>query len=78
MWISGGEHDVSENIVHLVLSRTEGAPTGVKGLSLFVVPKYLVADDGTLGERNDIELVGLDQRMGYRGTVNTVLSFGAG
>ena len=78
MWISGGEHDISENIIHLVLSRTDGAPPGVKGLSLFVVPKYLVADDGTLGERNDIELVGLNHKMGYRGTVNTVLSFGAG
>jgi len=78
MWISGGEHDLSENIVHLVLSRTEGAPAGVKGLSLFVVPKYLVGDDGTLGERNDIELVGLNHKMGYRGTVNTVLSFGGG
>ena len=78
MWISGGEHDISENIVHLVLSRTDGAPAGTKGLSLFVVPKYLVGDDGTLGERNDIELVGLNHKMGYRGTVNTVLSFGAG
>ncbi len=78
MWISGGDHDISENIVHLVLSRTEGAPAGVKGLSLFVVPKYLVGNDGTLGERNDIELVGLNHKMGYRGTVNTVLSFGAG
>ena len=78
MWISGGEHDISENIVHLVLSRTEGAPAGIKGLSLFVVPKYLVGDDGALGERNDIELVGLNHKMGYRGTVNTVLSFGAG
>ena len=77
-WISGGEHDISENIVHLVLSRTDGAPAGTRGLSLFVVPKYLVADDGTLGERNDIELVGLNHKMGYRGTVNTVLSFGAG
>ncbi|MGB8380508.1 MAG: acyl-CoA dehydrogenase family protein, partial [Dermatophilaceae bacterium] len=78
MWISGGEHDISENILHLVLSRTEGAPAGIKGLSLFVVPKYLVGDDGALGERNDIELVGLNHKMGYRGTVNTVLSFGAG
>jgi butyryl-CoA dehydrogenase len=69
---------MNENIVHLVLSRTDRAPAGVKGLSLFVVPKYLVGDDGTLGERNDIELVGLNHKMGYRGTVNTVLSFGAG
>ncbi|MGV1010228.1 MAG: acyl-CoA dehydrogenase [Dermatophilaceae bacterium] len=78
MWISGGDHELSENIVHLVLSRTDGAPGGVKGLSLFLVPKYLVGDDGALGERNDVELVGLNHKMGYRGTVNTVLSFGAG
>ncbi|MEI2730486.1 MAG: acyl-CoA dehydrogenase [Dermatophilaceae bacterium] len=78
MWISGGEHELSENIVHLVLSRTEGAPAGLAGLSLFVVPKFLVEADGSLGERNDVELVGLNHKMGYRGTVNTVLSFGGG
>ncbi len=78
MWISGGEHDLADNIIHLVLSRTEGAPAGVKGLSLFVVPKFLVAQDGSLGERNDVELVGLNHKMGYRGTVNTVLAFGGG
>ncbi|MEI2764140.1 MAG: acyl-CoA dehydrogenase [Dermatophilaceae bacterium] len=78
MWISGGEHDLAENIVHLVLARVDGAPPGVKGLSLFVVPRHLVDPDGTLGERNDVELVGLNHKMGYRGTVNTVLAFGAG
>ncbi|MFE7423315.1 acyl-CoA dehydrogenase [Rhodococcus sp. NPDC057529] len=78
MWISGGDHELSENIVHLVLARTQGARPGVKGLSLFVVPKYLVAEDGTLGERNDVTLAGLNHKMGYRGTTNTMLNFGEG
>jgi alkylation response protein AidB-like acyl-CoA dehydrogenase len=78
MWISGGDHDLSENIVHLVLARIQGSPPGVKGLSLFVVPKYLVDSDGTCGERNDVVLVGLNHKMGYRGTVNTLLNFGDG
>ncbi len=78
MWISGGDHELSENIVHLVLARTAGAPPGVKGISLFVVPKHLVDDDGTLGERNDVVLAGLNHKMGFRGTTNTVLSFGEG
>ncbi|MCW2779718.1 MAG: acyl-CoA dehydrogenase, partial [Marmoricola sp.] len=71
MWISGGEHELSENIVHLVLARAVGAPTGVKGLSLFIVPKVL--PDGT---RNDVSLAGLNHKMGYRGTTNTLLNFG--
>ncbi len=78
MWISGGEHELSENIVHLVLARVEGAGPGVKGLSLFVVPKHLVADDGSLAERNDVSLAGLNHKMGYRGTTNAVLGFGEG
>lgn len=78
MWISGGDHDLTENIVHLVLSRTAGAPPGTRGLSLFVVPKFLVNHDGTLGERNDVAPAGLNHKMGYRGTVNTVLNFGEG
>jgi alkylation response protein AidB-like acyl-CoA dehydrogenase len=76
MWISGGEHDLSENIVHLVLARIEGAPVGVKGISLFIVPKFRVNDDGSLGARNGVRLAGLNHKMGYRGTVNTVLNFG--
>jgi alkylation response protein AidB-like acyl-CoA dehydrogenase len=76
MWISGGEHDLAENIIHLVLARLPGAPAGVKGLSLFIVPRRLVGDDGELGPRNDVTLVGLNHKMGYRGTVNTALSFG--
>jgi alkylation response protein AidB-like acyl-CoA dehydrogenase len=76
MWISGGDHELSENIVHLVLARIEGAPAGVKGISLFIVPKFEVDGDGTLGRRNGVRLAGLNHKMGYRGTVNTVLSFG--
>ncbi|MEY9873579.1 alkylation response protein AidB-like acyl-CoA dehydrogenase [Streptacidiphilus sp. MAP12-33] len=78
MWISGGDHELSENIVHLVLARTPGAPAGVKGLSLFVVPKFLLAEDGSPGERNDVVLAGLNHKMGYRGTTNTLLNFGEG
>jgi alkylation response protein AidB-like acyl-CoA dehydrogenase len=78
MWISAGDHDLSENIVHLVLARTPGAPPGVKGLSLFIVPKFLVDDDGSCGERNDVVLAGVNHKMGYRGTVNTILNFGEG
>jgi alkylation response protein AidB-like acyl-CoA dehydrogenase len=76
MWISGGEHDLSDNIVHLVLARIEGAPAGVKGISLFIVPKFHVRDDGSLGARNGVRLAGLNHKMGCRGTVNTVLNFG--
>lgn len=78
MWISGGDHEMSENIIHLVLARTPDAPPGVKGLSLFIVPKHLVNDDGSIGERNDVVLGGLNHKMGNRGTINTFLSFGDG
>ncbi|MFC7527292.1 acyl-CoA dehydrogenase [Actinoplanes sp. GCM10030250] len=75
MWISGGDHELSENIVHLVLARVAGAPAGVKGLSLFIVPKRHVHPDGTVGERNGVSLAGLNHKMGYRGTTNAVLAF---
>ncbi|MCM2310120.1 MAG: acyl-CoA dehydrogenase [Steroidobacteraceae bacterium] len=78
MWISAGEHEVTENIVHLVLARIAGAPPGVKGISLFLVPRRLVGTDGACGERNDVTLAGLNHKMGYRGTVNTLLNFGEG
>ncbi len=82
MWISGGEHDLTENIIHLVLAKLPGHDgkliPGVKGISLFVVPKLLVNADGTIGERNDVALAGLNHKMGYRGTVNTLLNFGEG
>jgi alkylation response protein AidB-like acyl-CoA dehydrogenase len=64
MWISGGDHELSENIVHLVLARTPDAPAGTRGISLFLVPKFLVEDDGSLGERNDVALVGINHKMG--------------
>ena len=75
-FISGGDHELSENIVHLVLAKIPGGPPGVKGISLFIVPKRRVNDDGTLGPRNDVELAGLFHKMGYRGTTSTQLAFG--
>ncbi|MFT3816201.1 MAG: acyl-CoA dehydrogenase [Rubrivivax sp.] len=83
MWISGGEHEITENIVHLVLAKIpgpDGRPLpGTKGISLFIVPKKLVGIDGRLtGERNDVALAGLNHKLGYRGTTNTLLNFGEG
>jgi alkylation response protein AidB-like acyl-CoA dehydrogenase len=74
MWISAGEHELSENIVHFVLARVTGAPAGVKGISLFIVPRYRIQNDKL--EHNDVHLAGLLHKMGYRGTTSTVLSFG--
>lgn len=76
MWISGGEHDLSENIIHMVLAKIPGGPAGVKGISLFIVPKYLVNSDGSVGERNDVQLAGVNHKLGQRGIVNTFLKFG--
>jgi len=81
MWISGGEHELTPNIVHLVLAKIPGADgklvPGVKGISLFIVPKWKVDADGELtGERNDVALAGLNHKLGYRGTTNTLLNFG--
>ncbi len=70
MWISGGEHELTENIVHLVLAKAPGGGPGVKGISLFIVPKFLPD-----GERNGVSLVGLNHKMGNRGTTNTLLEF---
>ena len=82
MWISGGDHDLSENIVHLVLAKIPGPDgkliAGVKGISLLLVPRFLVNEDGSLGERNDVRLAGVNHKMGYRGTVNCLLNFGEG
>ena len=78
MWISGGDHELAENIVHLVLAKIPGSPPGTKGISLFLVPKILVGGDGVLGERNDVVPTGLNHKMGYRGTTNAVLNFGEG
>lgn len=78
MWISGGEHELAENIVHLVLARIQGGAAGVRGISLFLVPRYRVAPDGSAGEDNHVVLAGLNHKMGYRGTTNTLLNFGEG
>ncbi|QIL79496.1 acyl-CoA dehydrogenase [Diaphorobacter sp. HDW4A] len=83
MWISAGEHELTENIVHLVLAKIPDADgrlvAGVKGISLFIVPKHLVNERGELtGERNDVALAGLNHKLGWRGTTNTLLNFGEG
>ena len=82
MWISGGDHELSENIVHLVLAKIPGPDgkliPGVKGISLLLVPKFLVNADGSPGERNDVQLAGINHKMGYRGAVNCLLNFGEG
>ncbi|MFM2208503.1 MAG: hypothetical protein RIQ96_146 [Pseudomonadota bacterium] len=83
MWISAGEHDLTENIIHLVLAKIPGPDgklvPGVKGISLFIVPKKLVNSAGQLtGERNDVALAGLNHKCGWRGTTNTLLNFGEG
>jgi butyryl-CoA dehydrogenase len=78
MWISAGDHELSENIAHLVLARIPGAPAGVRGISLFLVPKYLLDAEGRPADRNDVVLAGLNHKMGYRGTTNAVLAFGEG
>ena len=76
MFISAGDHDLTENIIHLVLARTENAPAGTKGLSLFIVPKYCVAADGTSGEPNDVAVGGIEHKMGIRASSTAVLNFG--
>lgn len=76
IFISGGDHPLSENIVHMVLAKLPDAPPGVKGISLFIVPKIMVNEDGSLGERNDVTLAGLFHKMGWRGTTSTALNFG--
>ncbi|MFC5694716.1 acyl-CoA dehydrogenase [Pseudomonas sp. GCM10022186] len=76
MFISGGDHELTENIVHMVLARIEGAPAGTRGISLFLVPKFLVSPDGSPGAHNDVALAGLLHKLGYRNTTSTVLNFG--
>jgi alkylation response protein AidB-like acyl-CoA dehydrogenase len=76
IFISFGEHDMSDNIIHLVLARTPDAPPGTKGISCFIVPKYLVGDDGALGERNDVTCVSIEHKMGIKASPTCVLSYG--
>ena len=78
IFITYGEHDMAENIVHLVLARVTGAPEGVKGISLFVVPKFLVNTDGSLGPRNDVQCVSIEHKLGIKASPTAVLQFGDG
>lgn len=75
IWISGGEQDLTENIIHLVLAKIEGAPDTIKGVSLFVVPKFIVNDDGSLGERNAASCGGLEEKMGIHGNATCVMNY---
>ena len=75
IWISAGEHDFADNIIHTVLARVEGAVPGIKGLSLFVVPKFLVNEDGSLGERNGVACAGLEHKMGIHGNATAVMAY---
>ena len=75
IWISAGEHDLSENIIHLVLAKIPGGPEGVKGISLFIVPKFLVNEDGSLGARNAVQCGGLEEKMGIHGNATCVMNY---
>lgn len=77
IFISSGEHDLAENIIHPVLARIEGAPSGTKGISLFLVPKYWVNDDGSLGDFNDVTCTGIEEKMGIHGNATCSLTLGA-
>jgi alkylation response protein AidB-like acyl-CoA dehydrogenase len=76
IFITWGEHDMAENLVHLVLARVSGAPEGVKGISLFVVPKFMVNKDGSLGARNDVHCVSIEHKLGIKASPTAVLQFG--
>lgn len=76
IFITSGDHDLTENIVHMVLARIEGAPEGAKGVSLFAVPKIRVNDDGTLGEENDVQCTGIEHKMGLNGSATCVIQYG--
>jgi alkylation response protein AidB-like acyl-CoA dehydrogenase len=75
-WISSGDNDLGSNVIHLVLARVQGDPSGTRGLSLFVVPKITVNDDGSMGEANDVNLVSIEDKMGIKASATAVLSFG--
>jgi alkylation response protein AidB-like acyl-CoA dehydrogenase len=76
IFITNGEHDLSENIIHPVLARIEGDPPGTKGISIFIVPKFWVNEDGSLGERNDVVCTGVEKKMGIKGSATCAMSFG--
>ncbi|RVT82705.1 acyl-CoA dehydrogenase [Rhodobacteraceae bacterium CCMM004] len=75
IWISAGEHDLTDNIIHLVLAKIPGGPEGVKGISLFIVPKFLVNEDGSLGDRNSLSCGGLEEKMGIHGNATCVMNY---
>ena len=75
IWISAGEHDLTDNIIHLVLAKIPGGPEGTKGISLFIVPKFLVDDDGSLGQRNGVSCGGLEEKMGIHGNATCVMNY---
>jgi acyl-CoA dehydrogenase len=75
IFISAGEHDMSENIIHLVLARIEGAPEGTKGISLFIVPKFMVGDDGSLGDRNGVKCGSIEEKMGIHANSTCVMNY---
>ncbi|MBT8454790.1 MAG: acyl-CoA dehydrogenase [Rhodobacteraceae bacterium] len=75
IWISAGEHDLTDNIVHLVLARIPGGPEGIKGISLFIVPKFIVNEDGSLGDRNALSCGGLEEKMGIHGNATCVMNY---
>jgi len=75
IWISAGEHDLTDNIIHLVLAKIPGGPDGVKGISLFIVPKFLVNEDGSLGDRNALSCGGLEKKMGIHGNATCVMNY---
>ena len=76
IYITYGEHDMAENIIHLVLARTPDAPEGHKGISVFLVPKYLINEDGSLGARNDVHCVSIEKKLGIKGSPTAVLQYG--
>ena len=76
IFVSGGEHDLTENIIHLMLARTPDAPSGIKGLSLFVVPKFVLDSEGRMGERNDVRCSGIEHKMGLNGSATCTLNMG--
>ncbi len=76
IYISGGDHDLANNVIHLVLARVDGAPAGTKGLTLFIVPKHSIKEDGSLGDRNDVSVGALEHKMGINGSATCVLNFG--
>jgi len=75
IFITAGEHDMTDNILHLVLARTPGAPEGIRGISMFIAPKFLVNEDGSLGDRNTVECASIEEKMGIHGSCTCVLNF---